>query len=100
MASVRRSRENHWRILLRARGVATICSQSREGPAPSTFDVKISTVSPEARTESSGTRRPLRRAPIHAWAASGWVGDAKSIGGAPVGHVLTLPFGVETYTPS
>ena len=44
--STRRSRQNHWRILLRARGDATNCSQSRDGPAVSTFDVKISHVSP------------------------------------------------------
>ncbi len=44
--STRRSRLNHWRILLRARGDATNCSQSRDGPADSTFEVKISHVSP------------------------------------------------------
>ena len=45
MASSRRSRENHWRILLRARVEATIWSQSRDGPAVGDFEVKISTVS-------------------------------------------------------
>ena len=45
IASSRRSRENHWRILLRARVEATIWSQSRDGPAVGDFDVKISTVS-------------------------------------------------------
>ena len=33
MASSRRSRENHWRILERARDEATMASQSRDGPA-------------------------------------------------------------------
>ena len=72
-ASSRRSRENHWRILAAARGVATICCQSRDGPAPSTFDVKISTESPDASFESSGTRRPFTRAPMHAWPTSVWM---------------------------
>ena len=44
--------------------MATNFSQSRDGPAPSTFDVKISTVSPDASFESSGTSRPLTRAPM------------------------------------
>ena len=48
MASSRRSRLNHWRILLRAREEATICSQSCDGPAVGDFDVKISTVSADA----------------------------------------------------
>ena len=73
MASSRRSRENHWRILDDARGVATICSQSRDGPAPSTLDVKISTVSPDDSGESSGTSRPLTRAPMQAWPTSVWM---------------------------
>ena len=47
MASSRRSRENHWRIFDPARGVATMPSQSRDGPVPSTLEVKISQVSPE-----------------------------------------------------
>ena len=47
IASTRRSRENQWRILVRARGVCANCSQSRLGPAPSTLLVKISTVSPD-----------------------------------------------------
>ena len=46
--STRRSRLNHWRILLRARGDATNASQSCDGPAVSTFEVKISHVSPLA----------------------------------------------------
>ncbi len=37
IASTRRSRENQWRILVRARGVCANCSQSRLGPAP--FDL-------------------------------------------------------------
>ena len=45
-ASPRRSRENHWRILLRARGDLTMESQSLDGPASGAFDVRISTVSP------------------------------------------------------
>ena len=73
MASSRRSRENHWRIFDAARGVAAICSQSRDGPAPSTLEVKISTVSPDDSVESSGTSRPLTRAPMQAWPTSVWI---------------------------
>ena len=50
-----------------ARGVPTIWSQSRDGPAPSTLEVKISMVSPDDSLESSGTSRPLTRAPMQAW---------------------------------
>ena len=39
IASSRRSLENHWRILLRARALLTNWSQSREGPAPSALEV-------------------------------------------------------------
>ena len=72
-ASSRRSLLNHWRILLRARGLWTIFSQSRLGPARSTLDVKISQVSPDWTTWSSGTSRPLTRAPMHAWPTSVWM---------------------------
>jgi hypothetical protein len=44
-ASSRVSRENHWRILLRARDEAASESQSRDGPRP-LFVVRISTKSP------------------------------------------------------
>ncbi len=64
MASSRRSRLNHCRILLRARDDATICSQSCDGPAVGDFDVKISTVSADVSVVSSGTSRPLTRAPM------------------------------------
>ena len=64
MAYSRRSRLNHWRILLRALVEATIWSQSLEGPAVGDFDVKISTVSAELKMVSSGTSRPLTRAPM------------------------------------
>ncbi len=37
------------------------------GPADGTLEVKISTLSPEASCESSGTRRPLTRAPMQRW---------------------------------
>ncbi len=49
---------------MRAFGVRTNCNQSLDGPAPSTLLVKISTVSPDDNVESSGTRRPLTRAPM------------------------------------
>ena len=62
--SSRRSRENHCLILLRARGDSTNCSQSRVGPADSTFDVKISQVSPLFILWCSGTSRPLTLAPM------------------------------------
>ena len=68
--SRRRSRLNHWRILLRARGDLTKPSQSCDGPAVSTFDVKISHVSPLASWWSSDTRRPLTLAPMQAWPTS------------------------------
>ena len=68
--SVRRSRLNHWRILLRARGDLTNASQSCDGPAVSTFDVKISHVSPLVSWWSSDTSRPLTLAPTHAWPTS------------------------------
>ena len=73
IASSRRSRENHCRILLRARGLATSLSQSRDGPACSTFEVKISTVSPDDRCDSRGTRRPFTRAPMQRWPTSVWM---------------------------
>jgi hypothetical protein len=43
--SSRVSRENHWRILLRARDERASVIQSRDGPRPP-FEVKISTKSP------------------------------------------------------
>ena len=66
MASSRRSFANHCRILLRARGDLTKASQSRDGPAPSAFDVKISIVSPAVvqHRSSSATSLPLTRAPM------------------------------------
>ena len=63
MASSRRSLENQERILLRARVEPTKVSQSRLGPAPCALEVKTSTVSPFSSLVSSGTRRPLTRAP-------------------------------------
>ena len=44
-SSSRVSRENHWRILLRARELFASDSQSRDGPRPC-FEVRISTKSP------------------------------------------------------
>ena len=49
--------------VLRARGVTTIFSQSRLGPAPGTLAVTTSTESPETSCDSSGASRPLTRAP-------------------------------------
>ena len=48
-------------------------SQSRLGPADGTLEVKISTLSPEVSLESSGTRRPLSRAPMQRWPTSVWI---------------------------
>jgi len=73
IASSRRSRLNHWRILLRALDEATICSQSRDGPAEGELEVTISTVSAEDTWVSSGTRRPLTRAPMQRWPTSVWI---------------------------
>ena len=96
MASSRRSRENHWRILDRALDEATMCSQSREGPAVSALDVKISTVSAELSLVSRGTRRPLTLAPMHLWPTSVWIEYAKSTGVALAARAMTLPLGVKT----
>ncbi len=73
MASSRRSRENHWRILVRARDEATMPSQSRDGPAVGALEVKISTVSAEFSRVSRGTSRPLTLAPMQRWPTSVWM---------------------------
>ncbi len=70
IASSRRSLENHARILLRARGDLTKPSQSRDGPALGALEVKISTTSPLSSVDSSGTSRPLTRAPMQRWPTS------------------------------
>jgi hypothetical protein len=70
IASSRRSLANHCLILVLARGDATKESQSRLGPAPSAFDVKISTCSPVSSLRSSATSRPFTRAPMHLWPTS------------------------------
>ena len=70
IASSRRSRENQALILLRARGLRTNVSQSRLGPAPSALDVNTSTASPFDNGLSSGTSRPLTRAPTQRWPSS------------------------------
>ena len=63
-AASRRSLENHWRILFRARALLTNWSQSRLGPASCALEVKISTVSPLSSVLSRATSRPFTRAPI------------------------------------
>ena len=73
MASSRRSLVNHCRILLRARGDATKPSQSRLGAAVGALEVNTSTTSPLSSWDSSGTRRPLTRAPIVWWPTSVWI---------------------------
>ena len=70
IASSRRSLVNHWRILERARGDWTKLSQSRDGPGVGDLEVKTSTTSPLSSVDSSGTRRPLTRAPIVWWPTS------------------------------
>jgi len=100
MASVRRSLENHWRILFRAFGLLTKLSQSREGPAVSDLEVRISTVSPLSSVVSSGTKRPLTRAPMVRWPTSVCTAYAKSTGVACAGSETILPFGVHTDTPA
>ena len=59
-----RSLENHCLILFLARGLWTNLSQSRLGPASWALEVKISTVSPLSRVDSSATSRPFTLAPI------------------------------------
>ncbi len=73
IASSRRSRLNHWRILLRALGEATICSQSRDGPADGTFEVMISTVSADDSWVSSGTSLPFTLPPMQWCPTSVWM---------------------------
>ena len=70
IASSRRSLVNHWRILERARGDFTKVSQSRDGPAVADLEVKTSTTSPFSSVDSSGTSRPLTRAPMVWWPTS------------------------------
>ena len=93
--SSRRSRVKWWRILLRARGLLTNSSQSRLGPAFSALVVKISTTSPLDSSDSSGTSRPLTRAPMVRLPTSVWMAYAKSIGVAPWGSACTSPLGVK-----
>ena len=68
--SSRRSLVNQCLILLRARAERTKVSQSREGPAESALEVSTSTTSPLSSRLSSGTRRPLTRAPMQWWPTS------------------------------
>ncbi len=70
MASSRRSLVNHWRIFDRARGDFTNVSQSRDGPAFGALEVKTSTTSLLSSVDSSGTSRPLTRAPMVWWPTS------------------------------
>ena len=96
IASSRRSLVNHCRILLRARGLLTKPSQSRLGPAPGAFDVNTSTTSPLSSVLSSGTSRPLTRAPMQRWPTSVCTAYAKSTGVDPAGSDCTSPRGVNT----
>ena len=73
IASSRRSLVNQCRILLRARGDLTKVSQSRDGPAFGDLEVNTSTTSPFSSADSSGTSRPLTRAPIVWWPTSVWM---------------------------
>ena len=72
----------------------TKASQSRLGPAFSALEVKISTTSPLASTDSSGTSRPLTRAPMVRLPTSVWIAYAKSTGVEPCGSEITSPLGV------
>jgi hypothetical protein len=96
IASSRRSLVKCARILLRARGEATKPSQSRLGPAVGALEVKISTTSPLSSLDSSGTSRPLTRAPMQWWPTSVCTAYAKSTGVEPDGSGTTSPFGVKT----
>src|SRR5699024_6600080 len=96
--SSRRSLENQWRILLRARPERTKPSQSWEGPAFSSLSVKISTESPWFKTVLSGTRRSFTRAPTVRCPTCVCTLYAKSTGVEPDGSALISPFGVNTYT--
>ena len=96
IASSRRSLVKNCWILLRARGLLTNVSQSRLGPAFGALEVKISTTSPLSSGDSSGTSRPLTRAPMQRWPTSVWIEYAKSTGVEPVGSAITSPRGVKT----
>ena len=96
IASSRRSLVNHCRIFERARGDVTKPSQSCDGPALAALEVNTSTTSPFSRVDSSGTRRPLTRAPIVWCPTSVWTAYAKSTGVAPAGSAITSPRGVKT----
>ena len=75
-------------------GLRTKVSQSRLGPAFSALEVKISTTSPFANDDSSGTSRPFTRAPIVLCPTSVWIAYAKSIGVESCGSEMTSPRGV------
>ncbi len=81
-----------WRILWRARLVATKESQSREGVWLGA--VRISTMSPLESVVRSGTSLPLIRAPTQRCPTSVCTRYAKSTGVAPLGKAKTSPFGV------
>ena len=96
IASSRRSLVNHWRIFDRARGDFTNWSQSCDGAAFGALEVKISTTSEFSSVDSSGTRRPLTRAPMVWWPTSVCTAYAKSTGVEPSGSGMTSPRGVKT----
>ena len=96
IASSRRSLVNHCRILERARGDCTNVSQSRDGAALAAFEVNTSTTSPFSSVDSSGTSRPLTRAPMVWCPTSVCTAYAKSTGVASEGSAITSPRGVNT----
>ena len=70
-SSERLTFEKYERILLRAEGVFTMVSQSREGLA--LFCVRISTRSPTCRRYDKGTMEPFTFAPTQWFPTSVWM---------------------------
>ena len=96
IASSRRSLENQALIFDFARALATMFTQSREGPAVSDLLVMISMLSPLVSLVSSGANFPLIRAPTHRLPTSVCTLYAKSIGVLLAGSASTSPLGVNT----
>ena len=82
-----------------ADALLTKLSQSRLGPWGPRV-VRISTISPFASSQSSGTIRPFTFAPTQRWPTSVWTRYAKSTGVEPAGRLYTSPLGENTKTSS
>src|SRR5699024_370171 len=81
--SSRRSLANHCRTLAVARRETSNSSQSSEGPALASLEVKISTLSPDFSSDSNATSLPLTFAPIQRCPTSVCTAYVMSTGGEP-----------------